>query len=371
MKVVHYIWSGNIGGIEKLTIWLAEIQQRRNDLESFILIGSKKGLLLQVLDEKNIKYDFLSLKNGILINPKAWKKLKAVFSSADVIHIHTFNPWVSLAAALSSKKIVYTLHGNFCFGRKMKWSDKLIQAGIRFFLNRYTDIVTFNSAFTKDTALTRYGLKSVKYELVYNGIDFSQIQLAHDSAAIEFKQSNPNKFIIGTISRLAGFKRIDRLIDTFKIFSAGKTDVLLILVGDGVDRSLLEQKVKSEHLESKTRFLGFQINAADWQSLMDVCVFPSKNEPFGLVAIESLYLGKPVIVFRDSGGLIEILRDVSAEDIVETENQAAQRLEHYYQNRNLIHQEEFIRTRKEYALEFSLEKMENKFYSIYKLLNGC
>lgn len=362
------MWSGNMGGIEKLTIWLAENQLKRNDLSNLILIGTNKGTLFETLKQKNISYDILGLKNGWGFNLKSWRKLRHHFKSTDIIHIHTFNPWVLFAAIISGKKIVYTLHGNFVYGRKVKLTDKVNQYCIGLMLNHFTDIVTFNSKFTESTAHKRYGLKSVRKQLVYNGVDFSNLILTDNDDVQRFREQHKNKFIIGTVARFAGVKRIDRLIDAFKIFSKDKSDVLLLLTGDGPLRQSLEQKVKEDKLEEHVVFTGFQKNAADWESLMDVCVFPSQNESFGLVAVEAMYLGKPVIVFNDGGGLVEIIHSISPEDITGNIHEAAERMQFYYNLKNQTQQPDAIQKRKMYALNFSIENMERNFYEIYQSL---
>ena len=362
------MWSGNMGGIEKLTLWLAENQLKRKDLSNLILIGTNKGTLFETLQQKNISYDILGLKNGWGFNLKSWRKLRHHFKSTDIIHIHTFNPWVLFAAIISGKKIVYTLHGNFVYGRKVKLTDKINQYCIGLMLNHFTDMVTFNSKFTEATAHKRYGLNSVKKQLVYNGVDFSNLTLTENDDVKRFREQHKDKFIIGTVARFAGVKRIDRLIDAFKIFSKDKKDVLLLLTGDGPLRQSLEQKVKDDKLEDKIVFTGFQKNAADWESLMAVCVFPSQNESFGLVAIEAMYLGKQVIVFNDGGGLVEITEGISPDDIVDSVDKAAERLNLCYHLKNQTQQNEVIQKRKIYASIFSIENMETNFYNIYQQL---
>ena len=62
-------------------------------------------------------------------------------------------------------------------------------------------------------------------------------------------------------------------------------------------RPQLEALVGQLGLRDATHFTGFRQDARACQSFMNVCVFPSQNEPFGLVAVETLALGKPTIVF--------------------------------------------------------------------------
>ena len=52
---------------------------------------------------------------------------------------------------------------------------------------------------------------------------------------------------------------------------------------------------------TNVHFLGYKKNVFDYQSAFDVAVFPSRNEPFGLVAVEAYYASKPTLIFDDSG----------------------------------------------------------------------
>jgi Glycosyltransferase len=365
MRVVHYIWSGNIGGIERLAIWLACEQNKRQGLESSILVGSRKGLLLETLEVQKIPHSIIGLRNGWSLNASSLRMIRSAIRQADVVHIHTFHPWVLWCATWLRKPVVYTLHGNFSFGRKIRIADRIHHALIRCYLNYRADAVTFNSAFTAETAQKRYGLRRVRQELIYNGVDFRSVRTEMDEQTRQIAEKLKGRFVIGTISRFAGFKRIDRLIDAFAHFAKSNTDAVLLLSGDGVERRNLEVRVDQLKLGNRVLFTGYQKNPASLQSLMDVCVYPSENEPFGLVAVESLYLGKPVIVFSDSGGLAEIISGLTPENIVNNEAEAALRMGYYYINRDSAIE---AGKRKEYAMQFSVEKMEERFFRLYQSL---
>lgn len=88
-------------------------------------------------------------------------------------------------------------------------------------------------------------------------------------------------------------------------------DVQLLLAGDGPHRAWLEQKASDEGLAERVHFAGW-LDAGAIESCYAACdlvVFPSVwNEPFGLVGIEAMAHGKPVVAF-DCGGVREWLED--------------------------------------------------------------
>ncbi|HEX5003122.1 MAG TPA: glycosyltransferase family 4 protein [Bacteroidia bacterium] len=361
MKVIHFIWSASFGGIEKVVIDLCKAQKASGNCDPTLLIGAKKGSFIEKIEKSGISYLFGGFKSGSALSPRLYKNLKSVMQQYDLIHLHTFNPLVCFAAVKSGKPILYTIHGNFNFGRKMRLNDHINQYLRKLFFNHFINHITFNSEFTKSTAIKRYGLDNVPSTIVYNGIPLPPADFTSQITG------SPNLFVVGTSSRFAGFKRIDRLISAFGLFAQDKSDVKLMLVGDGVLRAALEQQVKDLNLSDKTEFTGYRPDVSNCQSAMNVCVFPSNNEPFGLVAIETLSLGKPTIIFNDGGGMKEILSKELPDDIVKDVKDLALRLEYYYQHR---YTEDTSQTalRKEIASRYSVEKMEQQMNAVYSIL---
>jgi len=361
IKVIHFIWSASFGGIEKVVIDLCKAQIASDTCEPTLLIGAKKGSFIEQIEKSGINYLFGGFKKGTDLSSGLYKNLKSVMQQHDLIHLHTFNPLVCFAAIKSGKPILYTIHGNFNFGRKMRPNDRINQYLRKIFFNRYINHITFNSEFTKSTAIKRYGLKKVPSTIVYNGIPLPS---SDDTNKIN---SATDLFVVGTSSRFAGFKRIDRLITSFAEFAKNKTNVKLLLVGDGVLRKDLEKQVTDLGITNKTEFTGYRPDVRNYQSNMSVCVFPSNNEPFGLVAIETLSLGKPTIIFNDGGGMKEILSKDLPADIVMDENDLAARLEYYYNNRH-VDDNSSVLLRKQIASRYSVERMEQQMNSVYREL---
>ncbi|MBK7969003.1 MAG: glycosyltransferase [Bacteroidetes bacterium] len=160
-------------------------------------------------------------------------------------------------------------------------------------------------------------------------------------------------------------KRIDRLIEAFARFSENKKDVALLLVGDGPLLSDLKSQASKLNILDSVIFAGYQPNVRSFQNLMTICVFPSENEPFGLVAVETLSLGKPTLLFKDGGGMTEIFTESLKSDIVDNISEMTSRIESYYQ---LYHSKQLphIEVRQKAASRFDIHTMEKHFFEIYK-----
>ena len=363
IKVLHVTWAGNFGGIERLVADLAMAQKTNSELEIGIFVSKTGGSFAEIYKKSSSNFHTSNLRSGYDICLWKYIDILKVFRQYDILHFHAFNPIISLLSIFISQRIVYTEHGNFGFGRQKKYADRIKDFLKNRFLRSHVDYITFNSRFTKSYAEKRFKIDKAKRSVVYNGILFDESNRDTDpidSAVLEILK---NKFVVGTSSRFAGFKRIDRLINAFYEFQKSH-DAILLLVGDGTLRPELEKMVNDLNLESRTVFTGYQAKVRDYQRFMDVCVFPSQREPFGLVAVETLSLGKPTLVYQDGGGIIEVVAGVEAKDIVEDNLQLVERLKFYFNNRQVISKN--IQMRKNYSKRFDIQLMETEICKVYK-----
>lgn len=112
------------------------------------------------------------------------------------------------------------------------------------------------------------------------------------------------KFIF-TTSRLDGPKRIDLIIEAFKLVSG---DIQLIIAGDGLQRDYLERLAKKDN---RIRFVGRvdDNQLREYYANALAVVFVPYDEDYGYVTIEAMKSSKPVITTTDSGGPNEFVKD--------------------------------------------------------------
>lgn len=355
ISILHVIPSAKFGGIEKLVLDLSSQQMNNKalDIGLYFLIGT--GELLSNFNALGLKQYFNSIRSGYDLNFAKYRATYKCFKQYDVIHFHVFNPLVAFVAKLTHKKIVFTMHSVKGYGRAKKKSDSIMRFLLKKFLNNKVDYTTYNSKFTRDFATEYYNVGTKNAAVIYNGLNFKTYELP----SIEKKDS---AFTIATHSRFIKLKRIDVLIDVFAEFCK-VVDAKLLLIGDGPERLSLERLVIQKGIESKVEFTGFMKNPLDGIAGADVCVYPTTTETFGLSAIEAFYAGKPVIVFEDGGGIAEIVSQFKTDDVVNDKTELLTRLNYYYSNR-----EELVTSEEEYrnfALNFSIEKMEQKLEDVY------
>lgn len=358
MKVLHCLNSPHIGGIERLVIELA-IAQKQQDISVSIMFDTNNGHYYEYLQQQDIPILDSGIKSGFDFNYVTYRRLKKQFEAFQIIHLHNFSPLRSMAAKYSGIKTIYTVHGLSKGIRKGNVLKNVIREALKQRLVNTVDILIANSNYTLDLAKEHYGLKKIRSVTILNGI-----KLSNQSLNIS-PYKNENEFTIGLVSRFTPRKRIDRLINVFKKYKARGGLGHLVLVGDGVEFGNTEKKIKRLGLEGFITMTGYKTNVQDYYKIFDVVAHPSDNEGFGLIAVEAMLYGKPIIAFNDSGGMKEVIQPIEPYNIVENDDEFVNRLM-FYEN----HRAPVIKTAKNrmtYAKKhFSIERMERDYYIAYK-----
>lgn len=327
IKILHVVPHMQIGGINRFVLDLVSCQKSDSNVEVAIYVcSSDKPQWKHLCDNLNVTvyWDHLT---GMDINPFHYREFVSVKNRYDVIHWHVYAPLLTLTAWLDKKKHVFTHHSVLGVGRVTKSTDRLKWKMFKAFVNRRLTCEVYNSEFTKHFWQT-YGLAATKNALIYNGAVFEDAAELRSSAAQEIVAAVQGNYIIGTSSNFIGCKRINLLIDAFAAFAHNKPDTRLLIVGDGMEAQNLRSQVKRLSIDNKVIFAGHRTDVAVYQSLMDLCVFPSTTETFGLAALECMHLGKPTLCMSDGGGICEVIG--APENIAKDVHDLQAKLEYYY-----------------------------------------
>ncbi|MCK5269581.1 MAG: glycosyltransferase family 4 protein [Sedimentisphaerales bacterium] len=224
----------------------------------------------------------------------------------DIIHAHLEKPILGglLAGYFSKVRVIVHEHGPVF--------RKGIKASIyRFFLrllHHRASLIIANSHATADCLINRIKVNPNRIRIIYNAVDLETFtpdrqarQRIRNQLAIE-----PRDIVIGFIGRLHTVKGPDLLIEAMSVLLKKSPRYLLIMLGEGPQRCFLEALAERLGITDCVRFLGFRENVSEVMNAFDIGVIPSRQEPFGIVALEYMSMKIP-LVCSAADGLAELV----------------------------------------------------------------
>lgn len=136
-----------------------------------------------------------------------------------------------------------------------------------------------------------------KFTIIPNAIDSKKYRYSKDvrDRIREELGIGDDTLLLGTVGRLSAEKNQEFLFDVLKeLLDAGR-NAKLLLVGDGPERTPLEEAAETLGIQDQVIFTGSVPNVPDYLQAMDVFIFPSFNEGLGMALIEAQAGGLPSI----------------------------------------------------------------------------
>ena len=174
-----------------------------------------------------------------------------------------------------------------------------MRSTIRKVLKKADVILTVSDAIKEEILKTDIEGLENKIIIHHNSVDTDKF--SPNNKPVIDKHDKPIVMFVGNLVKV---KNVDLLLESKK---QSDLDYELVIVGDGKLRKKLEDKVKNENISDVT-FMGARNDVEKIIPACDVLVLPSFHESFGLVLLEALACGKPVIG-SDVGGISEIITD--------------------------------------------------------------
>lgn len=166
------------------------------------------------------------------------------------------------------------------------------------------------SEYMRNEVMRSFNCPWDKTEVIFNGVEARKFEFEwtdEECAAWRAKFAQPDEKIVVYVGRFVREKGIHVLLDAASAVLAQEPKTKFVIVGGGM-REKYERFVHWYGLRDKVVFTGF-MSGRDLYSMYriaDVATFPSLYEPFGIVALEGMASGAPVVT-SDAGGLREVV----------------------------------------------------------------
>lgn len=260
----------------------------------------------------------------------------------DIIHAHTPKAGLlgMVAAAFARVDVrIYHLHGlTFPTRTGIKKRILYLAEKLSCCLSTRTYAVSESlKAFVIDQKI----ISSDKIRLIQNGSingldwrnQFNRSSYETSKMANSFGITESD-FVIGFVGRVVKDKGVVELIEAYKQLHEHHIQVKLLIVGDIYKHhGLPKETVEEIQFNDEIIYVGAVDNAAPFYNLMDVLVFPTYGEGFGLVAIEAMAMGIPVVASQVLG-CVDTVEDGKSGFLVPVRNVGSivEKVEYYIQN---------------------------------------
>ncbi len=325
MKILMLTWEYPpriVGGIARVVHDLSH--RLIKDGHEVTVVTYKEGNTPDFEDDKGVKVYRIG---NYMINPNNFidwimqmnfnlvakaNEIIAKEGNFDVIHAHD---WLVAYAAKTLKNsygtpIVATIHATEA-GRNSGIHDETQRYinDTEWMLTYEASEVIVNSNYMKNELQRLFGLPFEKINVVPNGVNLNLYSGIERDYEFRRQYAADNEKIILFVGRLVYEKGIQHLIAAMPKILEKYHDSKLVIAGKGGMIDELKAQVNAMGISNKVYFTGYlnSKQVVKMYKCADVAVFPSTYEPFGIVALEGMLSGTPVVV-SDVGGLNEIVQ---------------------------------------------------------------
>lgn len=286
VKIIHLLPSNHFSGAEHVILQIMDLFKNDPCYEMWYV--SCEGPIQQVLEKRAVRYK--------LLPAFSYGEVKKVVNELqpDIIHAHDVRAGVM--AALFGKKmdVLSQIHVNWPWMKRLNIKTFFYALALK----RIKQVLGVSQSVCDEYKFRRI-LKD-KFAVLPNVIDEKEIR----QKAEEFAIKEPIDLLF--VGRLIAPKNPLLFLEIVKALVTQGRRVRAVMLGDGELRQACENYIAANHLENCVSLEGFVSNPYPYMKGAKLLVIPSTFEGFGLVAVEAMLLGTPVIG-SPVGGLKDIL----------------------------------------------------------------
>jgi glycosyltransferase involved in cell wall biosynthesis len=288
--------------------WLAGTEIATYNLASHL---ARRGHEVHVITSHDAGFPEFSKESGFSVHRIAWPKIRFIGIltfwakiclkirkiKPDIIHAQSLGVAVPTLISERILKIPYVIWGQ---GSDIYLPGKFTRMTSKPMLQNADAVL----ALTEDMKQKMREICDRDISVVPNGIDLKRFEISSGD-----KKDSSAKTII-FVGRLHPVKGVQYLIEAMAIVHLETPDVKLVIVGDGVERARLEELAERLNLKGSIQFAG-QVPQESIPRLMhqaDVFALSSLSESFGIVNLEAMAAGLPIVA-TNVGGIPDIVEE--------------------------------------------------------------
>jgi glycosyltransferase involved in cell wall biosynthesis len=281
-------------------------------------------------------------------------------SEADIIHLHLPHP-VAILAYLASRhkgKLVITYHSDII---RQKVLGAFFEPILHRALNRCSAIIATSPNYIESSSVL--SMHKDRCSIIPHGIELNRFYKYNDAAVNQIRKTHGSRIVI-SVGRLIYYKGFEYLIQAME-----KVDGRLLIIGDGPLRESLAQQARTRGVADRVIFLGEVPDIVPYYHAADVFALASiaRSEAFGIVQLEAMACGKPVINTNLSSGVPFVSLDGETGITVAPQNpdELASAINLLF-DRNDLRLQYGQAARRRVEQEFSLDRMVSRTLQLYE-----
>jgi len=289
IKVLHIIGSLKLGGAQVCLKYLVEAASSE-EVENYVYPLRSKDIDMPI-EGKVIKLPYRNYDpRKFLAIIRLCKKY-----NIDIIHAQLHKPIIGALLASFFCKVRVVMHEQGpIFRPGVQYSAYRLLLRL---LRSRVDIALAVSQTVAD-GLTRIAkINPEKIKIVYNAVDletFTADRTAREQIRKQL-EAEPDDIVLGYVGRLSHVKGPDLLIEAMALLLQQSRRYLLVLVGEGPQRELLEKMVEELGIADRVKFLGFCSNVSEMMNAFDIGIMPSRQDACPVVGFEMMSMKIPIV----------------------------------------------------------------------------
>ncbi len=307
MKILEAIYATTLGGSETLSLSLAKAFEAAGHECDILTTYRGDESFLPTLDNCGLNvfhagFDGRSIKKRLLVPAYLFNLFRK--GGYDVVHCHHMPVLIHClrpARLAGVGRVVLTEHAHQHYKENSKFFRRSKLFGPR------ADMTTVIHKELYDFFETEIGTPASRLTLIENSIDAEKFSPGQSS--VSRGKSGDWDFVFGSVARLHKDKDFPNLLYAISRLAKNSDHKFgVVIVGDGPERTRLENLAAELGVSDKLMLCGTQHNIADWLRIFDVFVLPSRREGLPLAILEAMSSGTPIVA-TSVGGIPDVVND--------------------------------------------------------------